>query len=182
MRRFRQKPSRSSHKSKYFPHMVHRFFDSLWSLLILYNFVFIPYTTFPACAVQATSSSYAVRILPLHAVTADQSNALLLLRWGGWYTADCRFVFCRLCTDRCRFSCDQMLLFQSRYIFFDSVSTESYRPANGFVTWMTLKGFPILAVHQVSVHRNLSGRESKTKDFIRQRKIVFNGSLLEYCL
>lgn len=77
--------------------------------------------------------------------------------------------------DRCRLSCDQMLLFQSRYIFFDSVSTESYRPANGFVTWMTLKGFPILAVHQVSVHRNLSGRESKAKDFIRQRKIVFNG-------
>lgn len=70
---------------------------------------------------------------------------------------------------------DQMLLFQPCYIFFDSVSAESYCLTDRSEAWMALKGFPVLAVHQVSVHRNLSGRESKAKDFIRQRKIVFNG-------
>ena len=43
---------------KYFPHMVHRFFDLLWSLLILYNFVLIPYTTFLVCSRLFCSSSF----------------------------------------------------------------------------------------------------------------------------
>ena len=36
------------------------------------------------------------------------------------------------------------------------------------------QGVHVLAVHQISVHRNLARREIQTKYFVRQRKIIFH--------
>lgn len=54
-----------------------------------------PFLSVPACAVQTASLPFVVRFLPLHAVTAAQSNTLSLLRWGGLYRTSYRFVFFR---------------------------------------------------------------------------------------
>ena len=65
---------------------------------------------------------------------------------------------------------DEPLCNQSVDVFFHGVLAQSHRRADGLVARVTLKGFPVLAEHQISVHRDLACREIQTKYFVGQRK------------
>ena len=59
-------------------------------------------------------------------------------------------------------------------ILFHGVLAQPHRRSDSFVARVALKGFPVLAEHQVSVHRDLACREIQTKNFDWQRKIIFH--------
>ena len=76
--------------------------------------------------------------------------------------------------DGGRFGSDELLCDQSVDILFHRVLAQSHRVTYSLVARVALKGFPVLAEHQVSVYRDLACREIQTKDFVRQRKIIFH--------
>ena len=76
--------------------------------------------------------------------------------------------------DGGRLDCDQAFINKTVHIFLDGVPAHADSIADGSVTWMALKIFSVLTVHEVSVHKNFAAAQSQREDFIRQRKIIFH--------
>jgi len=60
--------------------------------------------------------------------------------------------------DGGRLGGDELLCNQSVDVFFHRVLAQPYRRADSLVARVTLKRFPVLAVHQISVRRDLACR------------------------
>lgn len=74
--------------------------------------------------------------------------------------------------DGGRLGGDELLFNQSVDVLFHGVLAQSHRRADGLVARVALKGFPVFAVHQIRVHRDLACREIQTKNLVGQRKIM----------
>ena len=80
--------------------------------------------------------------------------------------------------DSGRFDGDELLSFKVFNVLGNRVSAHVDSLTYGLVAWVALEGFPILAVHQVGIYSDLTEGQSQRKDFIRQRKIIFDGVAL----
>lgn len=80
------------------------------------------------------------------------------------------FAFLRV--HRGRLCSNQLLFNQAVYIFLDGVFAHTDSVANRFVAWMALKCFPVLAVHQIRIHCDLTGTETQAENFIRHGEII----------
>lgn len=58
-------------------------------------------------------------------------------------------LFAFLCDDGGRLGCNQSFLNQTVHIFFHGIVAHTNRFADGFVTWVALKCFPIFTVHKM---------------------------------
>ena len=76
------------------------------------------------------------------------------------------------------FSGDELLSLKVFNVLGNGVSAHVNRFAYGFVARIALEGFPIFTVHQIGVDSDLTEGQSERKDFIRQRKIIFDGVAL----
>ena len=80
--------------------------------------------------------------------------------------------------DSGRFGEDELLSLKVFNVLGNGVPAHANRTSDGAVARITLEGFPILAVHQVGIDSDLTEGQSERKDFIRQRKIIFDGVAL----
>ena len=80
--------------------------------------------------------------------------------------------------DSGRFGEDELLSLKIFNVLCNRVSAHAYRPSDGAIAWVALECFTILAVHQVGIDSDLTEGQSERKDFIRQRKIIFDGVAL----
>ena len=80
--------------------------------------------------------------------------------------------------DSGRFCEDELLSLKFPDVLSNGLFTHANRPPDGAVARITLEGFPIFAVHQVGVDSDFTEGQSERKDFIRQRKIIFDGVAL----
>ena len=76
------------------------------------------------------------------------------------------------------FSGDELLSLKVFNVLGDRVSAHVNSLPNGLVARIALVGLSILAVHQVGIDSDLTEGQSERKDFIRQRKIIFDGVAL----
>ena len=82
------------------------------------------------------------------------------------------------CMDSGRFGDDELLSLKVFNVFGDRVSAHANRLSDGVVARIALEGFPIFTVHQIGVDSDFPEGQSERKDFIRQRKIIFDGVAL----
>ena len=82
------------------------------------------------------------------------------------------------CADSGRFCEDELLSFKFPDVLGNGVLAHANRTSDGAVARIALESFPILAVHQVGVDSDFTEGQSERKNFIRQRKIVFDGVAL----
>lgn len=80
------------------------------------------------------------------------------------------FAFLRV--YRGRLGCDQPFFGQTIHMFSNGVFAHADSFPDRFVARMALKCFPVLAVHQIRIHCDLTGAETQAENFIRQRKII----------
>ena len=59
-------------------------------------------------------------------------------------------------SDGGRLGCNQPFLDQTIHVLFDGIVTHTNRFANGFVTWVTLKGVPIFTIHKIGVDQDFT--------------------------
>ena len=76
------------------------------------------------------------------------------------------------------FGDDELLSLKVFNVLGNRVSAHANCPTNGAVAWVALECFPIFTVHQIGIDSDLPEGQSKRKDFIRQRKVVFDGVAL----
>ena len=80
--------------------------------------------------------------------------------------------------DSGRFDGDELLPIKVFNVLRNGVSAHVNSLTYGLVARITLVGLSILAVHQVGIDSDLTEGQSERKDFIRQRKIFFDGVTL----
>ena len=79
------------------------------------------------------------------------------------------------CMDSGRLNGDELLSLKVFNVLGNGVSAHVNRIAYGLVARIALVGLAILAVHQIGIDSDLTEGQSERKDFIRQRKVVFDG-------
>ena len=80
--------------------------------------------------------------------------------------------------DSGRLGGDELLSLKVFNVLGNRVSAHAYCPSDGAVARITLVGLAILAVHQVGIDSYLTEGQSERKDFIWQRKVIFDGVTL----
>ena len=76
------------------------------------------------------------------------------------------------------FGDDEVLSLKVFDVLGNRVPAHANCPTDGAVAWVALVGLPVLAVHQVGINGDLPEGQSERKDFIRQRKVIFDGVAL----
>ena len=82
------------------------------------------------------------------------------------------------CADSGRLGDDELLSLKFLDVFGNGFFAHANRLSDGVVARIALEGFPIFTVHQIGVDSDLTEGQSERKDFIRQRKIIFDGVAL----
>ena len=80
--------------------------------------------------------------------------------------------------DSGRLNGDELLSLKVFNVLGNRVPAHANCPTDGAVAWVALVGLPVLAVHQVGINGDLPEGQSERKDFIRQRKVIFDGVAL----
>lgn len=98
---------------------------------------------------------------------AFQTNHLLFVRiccrilnWTDGLEQIAVALFAFLRVYRGRLGCDQPFFGQTVHMFSNGVFAHADSVANRFITRIALKCFPVLAVHQIRIHCDLTGAET----------------------
>ena len=78
------------------------------------------------------------------------------------------------CVDSCRLGGDELLPLKVFDVLGNRVPAHANCPTDGAVAWIALVGLPVFAVHQIGIDGDLTEGQSQRKDFIRQRKVIFD--------